>query len=121
MRAAFRSILGGWLVASLMLLGAPAQAGMIGTEQLVAGHSDALTVSAFVAREDVRAQLEAWGVDPVVASARVDTMTPEELRSLAQGIESQPAGGGALGVIGAVFLVLLILELVGVIDVFKKV
>lgn len=121
MRAALRSTLGGWLVASLVLLGSPAQAGMIGTEQLVSSHSDGLIVTAFVARDDVRAQLEAWGVDPVVALARVDSMTPEELRSLAQGIESQPAGAGALGVIGAVFLVLLILELVGVIDVFKKV
>lgn len=121
MRAALRSILGGWLVAGLLLLGMPAHAGMIGTERLVASESDVLTVATFVARDDVRAQLEAWGVDPVAASARVDSMTPEELASLAQGIESQPAGGGALGIIGAVFLILLILELVGVIDVFKKV
>jgi len=32
-----------------------------------------------------------------------------------------PAGADALAVIGIVFLVLLILELVGVIDIFKKI
>lgn len=123
MRASLRSILGGWLVASMMLLGMPVHAGMIGTEQLVTStsNSDALLVSAFVARDDVRAQLEAWGVDPAAAAERVDQLTSEELRVLAQGIGEQPAGGGALGVIGAVFLILLILELVGVIDIFKKV
>ena len=33
---------------------------------------------------------------------------------------SPPAGGDALAVIGIVFVVLVILELVGVIDIFKK-
>jgi hypothetical protein len=32
-----------------------------------------------------------------------------------------PAGGSLLGLIGAVFVVLLILEVTGVIDIFKKV
>ena len=36
-------------------------------------------------------------------------------------LDKLPAGGSALGIIGAVFLVLLILEITGVIDIFKKV
>jgi uncharacterized membrane protein (Fun14 family) len=39
---------------------------------------------------------------------------------LADGLDEAPAGGDALAVIGIVFLVLLILELTGVIDIFKK-
>lgn len=35
-------------------------------------------------------------------------------------VDRLPAGGSALAVIGVVFVVLLILELVGVIDIFKK-
>jgi hypothetical protein len=35
-------------------------------------------------------------------------------------MQSVPAGGDALAVIGIVFVILIILELVGVIDIFKK-
>jgi hypothetical protein len=35
-------------------------------------------------------------------------------------MDQMPAGGDLLAVIGIVFVILLILELVGVIDIFKK-
>ena len=35
-------------------------------------------------------------------------------------MRNAPAGGDALALIGAVFVILLILELTGVIDIFKK-
>lgn len=124
MRFELRNLFIGWLIASFVLVGAPAQAGMIGTESLVAAQSrnaDANRVHAFMAREDVQAQLQAWGVAPAMATERVASLSDAELRELALNIESQPAGAGAIAVIGVVFLVLLILELVGVIDVFKKI
>lgn len=114
----------GWLAAALTLTGMPAQAGMIGTEQLVATEahaSDLSTVETFVAREDVRAQFEAWGVAPELAAERVAHLSPAELRQLAANIESQPAGGDAIVIIGVVFLVLLILELLGVTNVFTAI
>jgi hypothetical protein len=77
-------------------------------------------VSAALAREQVRGQLLALGVDPSQVEARVAALTDEELRALAGKVAEAPAGGDALAVIGVVFLVLLILEAVGVIDVFKK-
>jgi len=46
-------------------------------------------------------------------------MTTAELIALEGRIDENNAGGSALGTIGAVFLVLLILEVVGVTDVFK--
>ena len=44
----------------------------------------------------------------------------QELHQLAVDMRNAPAGGDALALIGAVFVVLLILELTGVIDIFKK-
>ena len=40
-------------------------------------------------------------------------------RQLAQQIEELPAGAGLIEVVGIVFVVLIVLELVGVTDVFK--
>ena len=52
---------------------------------------------------------------------RIAALTDQELEQLAADLESLPAGGSLLGVAGVVFIVLLILELVGVIDIFKKI
>lgn len=75
---------------------------------------------ATLAREDVRAAMIELGVDPAEARLRVAALSDAELAQLEGRLQQLPAGGGALGVIGAVFLVLIILEITGVIDVFKK-
>lgn len=123
MQPNLRNLLVGWLTAAFIMAGTPAQAGMIGTEDLVAAalrDSHENQVNGFLARQDVQSQLLAWGVEPAAAAERVASLSDAELRELALQIESQPAGGDAIAVIGVVFLVLLILELVGVIDIFKK-
>ena len=81
---------------------------------------DLAIVNSALAREQVRNQMEAMGVDPAAVDARVARLTDSELQSLADRMEQMPAGGDALAVIGVVFLILIILELVGVIDIFKK-
>lgn len=78
-------------------------------------------VQAFLARQTVQQQLVQMGVNPELAMARVDALTPTERQFLEQNISDLPAGAGAVEVIGIVFIVLLILELVGVIDIFKKI
>ena len=50
---------------------------------------------------------------------RLQGLTDEEARQLAQQIEELPAGAGLIEVVGIVFVVLIVLELVGVTDVFK--
>jgi hypothetical protein len=77
-------------------------------------------VNAALAREEVRAQFEALGVEPAQVESRIAALTDAELRTLAGQMSDLPAGADALAVIGIVFLVLLILEAVGVIDIFKK-
>jgi hypothetical protein len=78
-------------------------------------------VEAILARDDVAAQMEKMGVDAAMVSERLDNLTDDELMTLEARIDTETAGGSALGVIGAVFLVLLILELVGVTDIFKSI
>ena len=76
-------------------------------------------VESYLSRADVAAQLAALGVDPELARLRAESLSRSELEELAQRIEEAPAGGdGVLAVLGIAVLVLL--ELVGVIDIFKK-
>jgi hypothetical protein len=110
---------------AMLNLGSPlvAQAELIGTLQAVEASTraqDLVTVNSALARGQVRAQFVALGVDPVQVDARVAALTDSELRTLAGRISEAPAGADALAVIGIVFVVLLILEMVGVIDIFKK-
>jgi hypothetical protein len=113
------------LCLAMLNLGSPlvAQAALVTTLQAVEASTraqDVATVNAALAREEVRAQFEALGVEPAQVEARVAALTDAELRTLAGQMADMPAGADALAVIGIVFLVLLILEAVGVIDIFKK-
>ena len=102
-----------------------AQAKMVGTDAVIAGQQAAdqrAQVADFMAREDVKQIMTQYGVDPVEAQLRVDSLSNEELAHLANSIDQLPAGGSAVGVIvGAallVFIILLITDLVGLTHVF---
>lgn len=78
-------------------------------------------INNFLAQDNVRGQLVGLGVDPKDAQARVASLTDAELATLNERIDTLPAGGASVFVVlGVVFLVLVILELVGVINVFKS-
>lgn len=101
-----------------------AYAGVITTQQyLTAVDREAALqrIDAVLVREEVRSRLEQYGVDAVAADERIAALTDQELEVLATELESLPAGGNIVGVIGVAFIVLLILELVGVIDIFNKI
>jgi hypothetical protein len=78
-----------------------AQAGMIGTEQIVtsAAAADRTTVLEFFGRADVTSQLQAYGLDAKSAAERVAAMTDAEIQMLAGKINSMPAGADSTGVI----------------------
>ena len=110
---------------AVLNLGSPlvTQAAVIGTLQATAQNgrvADMSTISAALARSEVRDQMVALGVEPAQVERRIAALTDAELRTLAGQMADMPAGGDALAIIGIVFLVLLILEAVGVIDIFKK-
>lgn len=100
-----------------------AKAAVIGTSTYLAAQAPTVQEQLQTAldRDDVRARLVGLGVDPDQARARVAALTPEEARQLQRHLDTMPAGAGAIEVIGIVFLVLLILELIGVINIFHKI
>lgn len=116
------------LAMALFLLTGPidaARAALITTEQAIAGEaatSDRDRVAAFLARDDVRAQMVALGVDPAEAAQRVAGLSDAEVQRIVGQLEQLPAGQGAIGaLIGAavlIFLVLLITDLLGLTDVY---
>ena len=114
-------------LALFLLIGpiAAAPAALITPELAIAGEaatSDRERVAAFLARDDVQAQMVALGVDPAEAAQRVAGLSDAELQRIAGHLDQLPAGQSAIGaVIGAalfIFLVLLITDLLGLTDVF---
>jgi hypothetical protein len=102
----------------------PLHAAMIGTSELLETESREVQLAqfdAFLAQEQVQAQFETWGVSPEMARERAASLTPAELQQLVTRMETDPAAGDGLGVVLTVFLILLILELVGAIDIFKQI
>jgi uncharacterized membrane protein (Fun14 family) len=114
------------LAASLFAssLQSAAHAGVISTQEYLTTVDREATrarIDAVLAREEVRSKLEQYGVDPAETDARLAALTDQELDKLATDLENMPAGGSVLAVVGVVFIVLLILELTGVIDIFNKI
>lgn len=101
-----------------------AQAGLVATQAALAleqGPQARLErINGALLREDVRAEMLRLGVSPTQVQERLTVLTDEELQRIDGELASLPAGGNVVAVIGIVFIVLLILELVGVIDIFKK-
>ena len=79
-------------------------------------------VNALLAREDVQSAMVAQGIDVHEAKLRTQALSDAEILSLADNLESLPAGGGAfetiLLVALIVFLVLLFTDIAGVTDIF---
>jgi hypothetical protein len=114
------------LIVALVFSGAPASvsAAVITTQQAMALEARAALeadVRGKLARADVRQAMLRLGADPAEADARVAALSDTELLRLQGQLDRLPAGGDALAVIGIVFIVLLILEITGVINIFRRV
>lgn len=95
----------------------PASAGIVTTDQIYAS-AERDRVRDFMLREDVRAQMQSLGVDADSVHERVDAMTDEEVSKLAGRIDQMPAGGDVLGILFAVFIILLVTDILGLTKVF---
>lgn len=120
-----RSALAIFLAAGLFVgVPSPVAAELVSTADALAlesGSADMAVVDAWLSRDAVAEDLASLGVDPEMARIRVASLSTAELAEIADNIENAPAGGDTvIVVLGITFLVLLILELVGVIDIFKK-
>jgi uncharacterized small protein (DUF1192 family) len=97
----------------------PAQASLVGTDEVVAATSSVHErVRDLLARQEVRDALAARGVDAAEVDARVAALTADEARLLAQRIDQLPAGGSVIGVLFAVFVILLVTDILGLTKVF---
>ena len=112
---------------SATLLPKVGHAGIIGTvaslqaDAGAAREANLAKIDAQLARAEVQKELGARGVSRDEARARVAALTDSEIAGLAGKIDQAPAGGdgGILAIIGVVFIVLLILDYVGVIHIFS--
>ncbi len=95
----------------------PASAGIVTTDQIYTG-AERDRVRDFMLREDVRAQMQSLGVDADSVRERVDAMTDEEVSKLAGRVDQMPAGGDVLGILFAVFIILLVTDILGLTKVF---
>lgn len=98
-----------------------ANAALVGTEAVVSvtqAQQDRERVLNTLNRDDVKTQLMARGVDPAQVQARLDSLTDEEVQTLAANMDQLPAGGDALGLLVFIFLVLLFTDIMGFTNIF---
>lgn len=99
-------------------------AGMVDTPTMLnqeARSSQVELLETFLAREEVRSQMEAMGVDPAMAAERVASLTDSQLQQLALNIQNAPAGSGAIGLVVGVLVIILLLEILGITNISSKV
>jgi hypothetical protein len=113
----------------LLLLAVPYQsvfAAMIGTETVIdsaRGQEARDYLNRMMMREDVQTAVTSYGITPLEAKARLDTLSDAEIMRIYNQIEQLPAGGSDLGVafiaVGVIFILLFITDLLGYTDVFS--
>jgi len=108
------------LIVSIIGLGMPTSspAAIVGTAELHASVKRD-QVTGFLERAEVQARMQDLGVDPADARARVAALSDDEISGLADRIDQMPAGGSdVLTAAVVVFLVLIILDLLGITNIF---
>jgi len=102
----------------------PVAAGMVSTHDMLAMQPESIALSPDrigLLRTQVTRSLVENGVSTSDAIERANALTSQELAAIQSHLDSLPAGRGGFAVIGVVFLVLILLELVGAINIFNKI
>lgn len=102
-------------------LPAPVAARMIGSEETIGASradADRAAVEGWLGRAEVREQMLSMGVDPAEVDARVAALGDAEIAELAGRMDTMPVGSGVVGVLFAVFIVLLVTDILGLTKVF---
>lgn len=111
------------VLGSLPVAAAPVPAGddLVGTTAVLdaaSPQSDRAKIREILARDDVQQQLLAQGVSPTEVEARVAALSDEEARQMAERLDQLPAGASVVGVLFAVFVILLVTDILGLTDVY---
>lgn len=95
--------------------------GLVGTTDLLdaqASQQDRDRIRQVLAREDVQQQLLLQGVSPAEVENRVAALSDAEAREMADRLDQMPAGAGVVGALFAVFIILLVTDILGLTDVY---
>lgn len=101
-----------------------AAAGMVGTDQVIAQQAtevERAKIEALLQRDDVRAEIEAFGVDPGEAEARVAALSDREIAMVAGYLGDEPAGEGlgtALAILVGFAAFFFITDILGVTNIY---
>jgi hypothetical protein len=113
-----------WFLSAMLVLipVMPAQAAMVGTDQIVNQTDSSLTrgeLQQFLDREATQKQLHAWGVSPDRIGERVNRLTDMELARINQERGRLNAGGDSvIGILLILFIVFIITDAIGATDIF---
>ena len=100
-----------------------AHAGMIDTGQVLAAENRAehkASMTRLLSRDDAADALNRFGVAPEQINERLDRLSDSELAALAERADELPAGGVA-GTLVLILLLLIILDLLGVTNIFPAI
>lgn len=104
-----------------MSVQSPVMAGMVSSGALNAAtqvEQQRDDIRALMARDDVRAYLQKQGVSSDDINNRINAMTDGEIANFHQQLDNLPAGEGTFGVVIAVIVVFMLLDMAGVTDIF---
>ena len=120
----FTRLLALLFAASQCLFASTAWGSMIGTGEMLereerAQHQERILGA--LKRDRAAAALERFGVAPAQVEERLDRLSDRELAQLADQADELPAGEGALGLLVFVLVLLIVLDLLGVTNVFPAI
>lgn len=129
-----RAYLSSLLIAALVITSLPVAAAptapqsmdaaateLVSTQSVLAGDragADRERINEILARADVQEELLKQGVDLDDVEARVAALSDAEAQQMAEQLEQLPAGAGVIGALFAVFVILLVTDILGLTDVY---
>nr|WP_295710335.1 PA2779 family protein [uncultured Halomonas sp.] len=124
-----RAYLSTLLIAALVITSLPVAAApaapqsmdLVSTQSVLSADrvgADRERINEILARADVQDQLLKQGVDLDEVDARVAALSDAEAQQMAEQLEQLPAGAGVVGALFAVFIILLVTDILGLTDVY---
>ncbi|UYO74652.1 PA2779 family protein [Halomonas qinghailakensis] len=98
-----------------------ASTNLVSTQSVLAGDradADRERINDILSRADVQEQLLKQGVNLDDVEARVAALSDAEAQQMAEQLEQLPAGAGVIGALFAVFVILLVTDILGLTDVY---
>ncbi|MCO7246838.1 PA2779 family protein [Halomonas sp. Mc5H-6] len=111
------------VITSLPVAAAPASSttDLVSTQSVLANdgaQADRERIHQLLNRADIQDELVKQGVDLDEVEARVAALSDAEAQQMANQLEELPAGAGVVGALFAVFIILLVTDILGLTDVY---